>query len=161
MSDTLNKIQILVRAEITLARIRAQRMRNRAMLAGISGVLLLTALIMINVGAYQLLSAASGVTMGAFLLAAINGALGLLPLLISKKAKTGPEEKLVQEIHDMALSDLTADVQDAQRRFAELGQDVKNIQSSFNAISQGGLSAKVAGLAPLLGLVIEMLKRKK
>ena len=161
MNETMMKLKILGHAELTLAKVNSRRVANRAVLVAITIGLILLAVVMVNVGSYELLTASYGPATGAYLVAAGNGVLALIPIAVSRSLKPGPEEHMVREIREMALAELSADAQGVQESFASLSNDVKRIQSGFTAISSGGLGAGLGGLGPVLGLVIDMLKRRQ
>ena len=104
------KLRILASAELKLAHLKAQRQVNRAILAAIALGLLLLTVVMINVGAYQLLAETYSESVSAFLVAAGNAVLTVLVVFAVRRIQAGPEEKLAQEIRDMALDEVTADV---------------------------------------------------
>jgi L-fucose isomerase-like protein len=158
-NDTIMKLRILARAEVTLARINLQRTANRAKLYAIAIGLGLLAVVMVNIGAYQLLAETYGNAVAAFLLAAGNGALAGAVLLAVSRLQPGPEEKMVQEIREMALAEVTADVEEMKADFTQLGADVKRIQTGFSALSSGGgIGTGLAGLMPVISMIIDAAK---
>ena len=153
MDELLLKLRILARAEFTLAQIGAQRMANRIKLYSIAiGALLLT-VVMVNVGAYQLLAETYSQATAAFLVAAGNGALAIAMVFAAGQFRPGPEEQMVREIREMALGELTADVNAIQQDFNELSADVKRIRSGFAAFTGGG--GLWSGLTSILGMVVD------
>ncbi len=66
---------------------------------------------------------------------------------------------MVQEIRELVLSELSADAEDMKQSFASIARDVKGIQSSFSIVG-GGLGAGLTSLAPLIGLLVDMLKKR-
>lgn len=158
-NDTIMKLRILARAEITLARINLQRTANRAKLYAIAIGLALLAVVMVNIGCYQLLAETYSNAVAAFLLAAGNGALAGVVLLAVGRLQPGPEEKMVHEIREMALAEVTADVEEIKADFTQLGADVKRIQTGFSALgSGGGIGTGLAGLVPVIGMIIDAAK---
>ena len=153
MDELLLKLRILARAEITLAQIGAQRVANRIKLLSIAiGALLLT-VVMINVGAYQLLAETYSQVAAAFLVAAGNGALAIAMVFAAGQFRPGPEEQMVREIREMALTELAADVGAIQQDFNELSADVKRIRTGFAALGSGG-GGVWSGLTSILGMLV-------
>ena len=60
MNETMIKLRILMHAEYTLARVNLRRLVNKTMLAAIAIGLVLLAVVMTNVGAYELLAESQG-----------------------------------------------------------------------------------------------------
>ena len=160
MNETMIKLRILMHAEYTLARVNLRRLINKAVLAFIAIGLVLLAVVMTNVGAYELLAETHGAAKGAFLVAAGNAFLAALFVVAVRQLKPGPEEEMVQEIRQLTLAELSADAEGIRRSFASIAKDVKGIQSGFSAIG-GGLGAGLTSLGPLIGLVVDMLKNRR
>jgi hypothetical protein len=55
---------------------------------------------------------------------------------------------------------LSADVEGVRQNFANIARDVKGIQSGFSAIG-GGLGAGLTSLGPIIGLLVDMLKKRR
>lgn len=160
MDETLMKVRILARAEMTMARIHGQQMANRVKLYSIALGLLLLTVVMVNVGAYQFLSQTHGNTVAAFLVAAANGVLAMGVIFAGRQRPPGPEEEMVREIRDMALTELSADVDAVKQEFTQLGDDVKRIRSGFSGLTSGaGLGW--GSLGPIIGLLTDLLKGRK
>ncbi len=159
MSETMIKLRILMHAEYTLARVNPRRLVNKAILAAIAIGLILLVVVMLNVGAYELLAKSYGDARAAFLVAGGNAVLAALIFFVGRQLKPGPEEKMVQEIRELVLSELSADAEDMKQSFASIARDVKGIQSSFSIVG-GGLGAGLTSLAPLIGLLVDMLKKR-
>jgi hypothetical protein len=160
MNETMIKLRILMHAEYMLARVNLRRLVNKAILAAVAIGLILLVVIMTNVGAYELLAASYGNAKGAFLVAGGNAVLAFLVFFAARQLKPGEEEKMVQEIRQLTLSELSADVEGVRQNFANIARDVKGIQSGFSAIG-GGLGAGLTSLGPIIGLLVDMLKKRR
>jgi hypothetical protein len=163
MHETMMKLRILARAELTLARINLQRTANRAILYAIAIGLVLLAVVMVNFGAYQLLAETYSNGVAAFLVAAGNGILAGLLLIAARLLRPGPEEQLVHEIREMALADVTADIDEVKADFSRLGTDVNRIRAAFSSLGSGGggFGIGLVSLAPLIGTIIEAVKQRR
>ena len=160
MNETMIKLRILMHAEYTLARVNLRRLVNKTILATIAIGLVLLVVVMTNVGAYELLAQSYGDAKGAFIVAAGNAVLAVLTLLAARQLKPGEEEKMVQEIREMTMAELSADVEGIRKNFASIARDVKGIQSGFSALG-GGLGAGLTTLGPLVGLLVDTLKKRR
>jgi len=162
MNETIMKLRILARAELTLARINLQRTANRAILYAIAIGLVLLAVVMVNVGAYQLLAETHSSAVAAFLVAAGNGLLAAVLLLAARLLQPGPEEQMVRDIREMALAEVTADVDEIKADFAKMGSDVNRIRTAFSSLgSGGGISMGLINLAPVIATIIEAVKQRR
>jgi len=162
MQETLLKLRILASAEMNLARITFRRLANRAIFFAIAVGLMLLAVVMVNIGAYQLLTESYSPSDSAFLVATGNVVLAALLAFVGWRVQAGPEEQMAREIREMALEELTADVDELQQEFSKVGKDVKRIRTGFSVLTKGGsIGAGLASLAPLIATVIDSLKQRR
>jgi hypothetical protein len=161
MDETITKLRILARAETTLARLHARILARRILLAllGLGAVLLTIGLF--NLGAYELLAARYGAGTGAFVLAGANAALAGLLLALASRHSPGPEEQMVLEIRELAMAELSADVEAARAGFNELSSDLERIRTGIGALTGGGGGFGLASLGPVIGLAVDALKSRK
>jgi len=161
MDETIKKLQILARAELHLARIRAQRVADRTKLYALAIGLVLLAVIMFNIGMYELLAETYGDAVAAFLVAAVNIVLAALLAFAARQLQPGAEERIVHEIRELALTELTADVDQIKQEVTQFSSDVKRIRSGFSAFtSGGGIGASWSSLAPVITMIIQALKQR-
>jgi hypothetical protein len=165
MEETIMKLRILARAELTLLRINTRRMALRAGFVAVALGLVLLTVVMLNIGAYELLAEGSSRSTAAFTIAAANGVLALVLTLVARSIRAGPEEEMVREIREMAMTELAADADAVQHEFAKLGEDVKRIRAGLSSFTGGGGTnlgtAALANLGPVIGFLIDALKRRK
>lgn len=166
MEETLLKLRILASAEMNLARVKFRRLAGRAVFLGLAAGLFLLAVVMANIGVYQLLSERYSSGDSAFIVAAGNAVLAALLAFFGWRIKAGPEEQMAREIREMALEELTADVDELQEEVSKVGKDVKRIRTGFSILTRGGqIGAGLAGLVPVIKTVVDAVaehrKRKK
>lgn len=160
MNETMIKLRILMHAEYALARVNLHRIVNKTILVAIAIGLILLVVVMVNIGTYELLAASYGDANGAFLVAGGNAILAVLTFFVGRQLKPGAEEKMVQEIRELALAELSADAEGVKQSFASIARDVKGIQSSFSTFGVG-LGAGLTSLGPLIGLLVDTLKSRR
>jgi hypothetical protein len=162
MDETLLKLRVLTRAEITLAKANARRMAARSRLYAIALGMVLLTIVMINIAAYEYLSTLKGEAVAALLVALANAILAALVLYAASRIKAGPEEEMVKEIREMALAELSADAEGVKQSFAQISADVERIRSGFSSISGvfGSSRSGLGSLGPVLGLLTSMLKKR-
>ena len=162
MDETLLKIRVLTRAEMTLAKANARRIAARSRLYAIALGILLITVVMINLAAYQYFSTQLSQALAALVIAMANAVLALLFIFVASRIKPGPEEEMVKEIREMALSELSADAEVVKQNFAQIGADVERIRSGFSSVSGmlGSANSGFGSLGPMLGMLTSMLKKK-
>jgi hypothetical protein len=100
--------------------------------------------------------------MAALLVALANAILAALVIFAATRIKPGPEEEMVREIRELALSELSADADGIRQNFARIGSDIERIRSGFSSVSGvlGSTHSGLGSLVPLLGMLTSMLKKK-
>ena len=155
MDETLLKLRVLTRAEMTLAKANARRMAARSRLYAVALGMVMLTVIMVNIAAYEYLSAIKSTPVAALIVGFVNAVLAVLVLFSASRIKPGPEEEMVKEIRELALTELSADADGIRSNFAQISSDIERIRYGFSTVS-GGLGS----LSPLLGLLTSMLKKK-
>ena len=156
MSDPITKLQLLARAEMTLAQIHGRRVASRSALFSISIVFLLLGLAMLTVAVYQVLLPMLGSAWAAFSVAMVDTFLGIVLALVARRA--GPsdnEEKLAREIRDMAYAEIGSDIEQVKSELEQITTDVKRIRTGVTAFTGGAINS----VGPVLGMLLKAVKR--
>lgn len=162
MQETLLKLRILASAELNLARIAARRLATRSTLLAIAIGLLLLAVVIVNIGAYHLLTQTQSESTASFLVAAGDGVLAILAIIIAMRLQPGPEEQMARQIREMAFEELAAEVDDLKDQFGKVGTDVKRIRTGFSFLARSGsLSAGLASIAPVISIIADTIKEHR
>jgi uncharacterized membrane protein (DUF485 family) len=162
MDETLLKLRVLTRAEITLAKANARRIAARSRLYAVALGMVLLTVVMLNIAAFEYLSTQMSDAMAAVTMAIVNAVLAMLLMFVATRIQPGPEEEMVKEIRDLALTELSADADGIRRRFTQISSDVERIRSGFSSVSGifGSSGSSLGSLGPLLGMLTSMLKKK-
>jgi hypothetical protein len=162
MDETLLKLRVLTRAEVTLAKANARRIAARSRLYVIALGMVLITVVMLNFAAFEYISTQMSNAMAALTIAIVNGVLATLLLYMATRIRPGPEEEMVKEIRELALTELSADADGIKRNFAQISSDVERIRSGFSSVSSifGSTGNGLGSLGPLLGMLTSMLRKK-
>lgn len=162
MDETLLKLRVLTRAEVTLAKANARRIAARSRLYVIALGMVLITVVMLNFAAFEYISTQMSNAMAALTIAIVNGVLATLLLYMATRIRPGPEEEMVREIRELALTELSADADGIKRNFAQISSDVERIRSGFSSVSSifGSTGNGLGSLGPLLGMLTSMLRKK-
>ena len=161
MNELIVKLRILARAEITLFKAEATRRANKAILAAMSLGCVFVGLIFINIGAFFTLTESTIDARAAWILAAANIGLGLIPFLLQRQDKMSSEEAMVREIRDMASEELSRDVGSVVDEIDAVVDSVKQVKTSIDSFTSASASSPLGAIAPLLPMVIDLLKGGK
>lgn len=110
MSRIVRNVSVLIRAEQMIARRHLDVLRRQTALVLVAGVAATFAAAAVNVGVFYLLAPEIGSVGAAFTLAAANAALAVILVLIARNAKPGDEIAAAEELRDVAMADLEAEV---------------------------------------------------
>lgn len=161
MEETILKLRILAKAETTLMKANARRAATRARLFAMAIGLLLLTVVMTNVAAFEFLSETMSEAAAAGLMALVNGILAIIVIFAATRVQPGPEEDMVKDIREMALTELTADIDGVKDEFNRVSTDLNKIRSGVSQalgfLRPGGSTG--GSIAPLLGLITAMLKK--
>lgn len=161
MEETILKLRILAKAETTLIKANVRRAAMRARLFAMAIGLLLLTVVMVNVAAFEFLSETMSEAAAAALMALVNGVLAVIVIVVAMRLQPGPEEAMVRDIREMALAELSADLDGVKDDFNRISSDLDTIRSgvgqALGLLKPGGSAA--GSLVPLLGLITSMLKK--
>ncbi len=163
MDETLLKIRVLTRAEMTLAKANGRRIAARSRLYAIALGMILLTVVMVNMAAYEYLSTLKGDVVAALLVALANAVLAVSVIFMASRIKPGPEEEMVKEIRELALTELSADADGIKQTFSQIVTDLEKIRSGFSSVSGvlGSAHSGLGSLSPLLGMLTGMLKNNR
>ncbi len=161
MDETILKVRILAKAEMTLLKANAHRAAVRGRLFAIAIGLILITVLMVNLAAYQYLAETQSEAMSAMIVGLVNALLAVMLMISAMRVKPGPEEAMVREIREMAMSELSADIDNMKGEFAQVSDDLNKIKtgvSSALGVFRGG-GSNLGAVGPALGLITAMLKK--
>jgi hypothetical protein len=146
----MNKLQILARAEIALTKIRVQRTGFQAALFAVAALFALFGLALLNLAGYHGLAQRMGPAVAALAVAAANMALAGVAVAIALNARPGrTNEKMAQEIRDLASDEIKKDVDEVRGEVNRIGDEIEGIRTGIasmrDAVPDGVRS--VVGLA--------------
>lgn len=153
----MNKIQILARAEMALARIRVQRTGFQAALFAVAALFALFGLVLVNVAGYQGLAPRMGPAGAALAVAAANMVLAIIAVVIALNARPGrANEKMAQEIRDLASEEIKKDVDEVRGEINRIGDEIEGIRTGMASMRE----AVPGGLRSVIGLASTVRKKR-
>jgi len=152
----MNKLQILARAEIALARIRVQRTGFQAALFAVAALFALFGLALLNVAGYQGLAPRLGPAVAAVAVAAANVVFAVIAVVIALNARPGlANEKVAQEIRDLASDEIKKDVDEIRGEVNRIGDEIEGIRTGIASIRE----AVPSGVRSVIGLATSVHKK--
>ena len=153
MSDSAFKFQLLVRAELALAKIYARRSMVGATSVAVALIFVLMGLVMLNYAGYLTLLERYTPGMAALLVAMADAVCAVAIVVLGSRAGASvAEEKMAKQIRDMAYSEVGKDVEEVKLRIEQLTDEVKNISA--------GVSTAMGTLRFFVALLGKTVKKK-
>ena len=133
----MNKLQILARAEMALARIRVQRTGFQAALFAAAALFALFALALLNLAGYHALAPRMGSAGAALAVAAANMVLAAVAVAVALNARPGSaNEKMAQEIRDLASDEIKKDVDEVRGEINRVGDEIEGIRTGIASVRE-------------------------
>jgi high-affinity K+ transport system ATPase subunit B len=155
MRNPALKVNLLIRAETALARVRARRTANRIILSLIALVFVLIGVAMLNFAIYQAFVAFSSPGLAGLYVSLINlGLAAIIFFVVGKAGGESNEEKMAAEIRDLAYAEIGSDVDAFKAEVTKVVDDVNRIRSGFGSIT--GTSS----IMPFLGMLTKAITKK-
>lgn len=155
MKNPVLKVNLLIRAETALARVRARRTANRIILSLVALVFVLIGVAMLNFSIYQAFTVKFSPGLASLFVSLINLFLaGIVFLIVGKIGGESNEEKMAAEIRDLAYSEIGSDVEGVKAEIGKVVDDINRIRSGFTSFT-GGTS-----VLPFLGMLTKAITKK-
>ena len=155
MKNPVLKVNLLIRAETALARVRARRTANRIILSLVALVFVLIGVAMLNFAMYQAFTVRFSPGLASLFVALINLILaGLIFFVAGKVGGESNEEKMAAEIRDLAYSEIGTDVEGVKAEITKVVDDINRIRSGFSSFT--GTSS----IMPLLGMLTKAISKR-
>ena len=150
----MQKLRILARAELALARIKMQRTGFQVALFAVAALFLFSSLGLLNLAGYNALVPKFGAAIAALLVAVANLTLAGVAVAIALNAKPGSaDEKAALEIRDMASEEIKKDVDEVREEIQRVSDEIAGVRAGLasvrGAVPEGVRS--VIGLAKTVG----------
>ena len=155
MKNPVLKINLLIRAETALARVRARRTANRIILSLVALVFVLIGVAMLNFSMYQAFALRFSPGLACLFVSLINLVLaGRVFFIAGKFSGESNEEKMAAEIRDLAYSEIGTDVEGVKAEITKVVDDINRIRSGFSSFT--GTSS----ILPLLGTLTKAISKR-
>jgi len=143
----MQKLRILARAEVALARIKMQRTGFQASLIAATALFALFGLVLLNVAAYHALLPHFEAAVAALLVAVANMTLAGAAITIALKARPGSaNEKAAREIRDLASDEIKKDFDEVRDEMNRISDEIVGIRAGISSIRKvvpGGVRSVV------------------
>lgn len=162
MSDALQKLSGLSRAQLQLSKVQLRTIATQVTLCAAGLLVALLAMLAVNAAIYLWLAELVDRSAAALIVAAVNAAVALVLFTIARGTTAGPEERMAVTMRDLALADLDAETKAVQQNISQVRDDVHRLRAGFGGLSgDGGALRGLMSLTPLLDLLTSTLRRKR
>jgi len=143
----MQKLRILARAELALARIRVQRTGFQAALFAVAALFALVGLASLNFAGYHALVPRLGSALAALTVAGANMLLAAVAVIVALKARPGrADEKTAREIRDLASDEIKKDFDEVREDINRISDEIAGIRAGLASIRKsvpGGVRSVV------------------
>lgn len=129
MNRISRNISIIVRAEQSIARRRMAVLRNQSGLIIFAGLVAVVGIVMLSVAGFYALSVTMSPQKSAFIVALVNLGLAVVLIVVASRMSAAKDVKPVEELRDMAISDLEIEIQSAADEVRDIGNNVRRMAS--------------------------------
>ncbi|MDF1677135.1 MAG: hypothetical protein P1U32_00365 [Legionellaceae bacterium] len=150
------KLSLYMRSERAMLAVWLRRKARQLFWVLIALVACLTALILVDIGAFLTLSTYYSSKMSAFMLAGFNGVLCLVCIAFASRKGHKAEEAALKDIRDVAKDELGKDLKVVTDEVVEVGQSVGNAVHGVSTFFNGDF-----GLTSLLATLHYFLKHQQ
>ena len=143
----MDKLRILARAEMALARIKVQRTGLQVALFAVAALFALAGLALLNLAAYHALVPRLGPALAALAVGAANLLLATTAIIAALKARPGKAyEKMALEIRDLASNEIKKDFEEVRDDISRISDEVAGIRAGIGSVHEavpGGVRSVV------------------
>ena len=143
MDILVKNLRILWRTERLLAEQRLRRLVRRISLMTLAALVGLFAIAMLNVAGYVYLTPVLEPTGAALVVAAADAIVAAILALAALPQKPGPEVRVLEEIRDMALSDLETEARSVQAELRHVRTEIESVRQAVNSFARNPLDALI------------------
>lgn len=162
MDPLLQRLALLLRAEALGLRIRAKHAARTAAFSAAAIAVALFAFALLNLCAFNVLSAAYGQTIAAFVLAAVDAVLAWILFMQGQRRTPTSEEAMVDELRALALAELANDTARLKAQLTHLQQQVTNIGEGISRVTHADpLQLGLSSIGPILSIASRLFSRRK
>lgn len=129
----MTKLRIFAKAQISLTRIRAKKNLTGAVFGAAALLFGLMAFGMLNFSALSALIPSVGTALGAMLVGLANLLVAFVLLMVTRKvSKEGGEEKMIREVSQMAMDEISKDVDKVKADLKRINDGIESIYTLAN-----------------------------
>lgn len=148
MERIIHSLKVFWRAERLLRSNEVELSIKKVMLAAGAGLVGLFGLIMLSVAVFFALAPIWGEALAALSIAGVDFVLALLMIMWARSMKPAPEAKMVQEVREMALSDIEHEIALADAELIALKNEVQGfVRNPVDALLPSVIGPLVSGAA--------------
>ena len=148
MERLIHSLKVFWRAERLLRSNEIELSIKKVMLSAGAGLVALFGLVMLSVAVFFALAPIWGEALAALFIASVDFILALLMIMWARSMKPATETKMVQEVREMALSDIELEIGLADAELTALKNEVQGfVRNPVDALLPSVIGPLVSGAA--------------
>jgi hypothetical protein len=156
MSDTLNRVRALVRAQTILAQIELRSKAHQGAIFSVALVLGLIAIAMLNLAGFLALSERIGMIWSAATFGVADAVVAGILISVAKGVQPGPEAGSAAQVRDLLVEELAGEAEIFRQDYMQAREDALRVRAGFAKVAGG-----VKGLGPVVDLLTGALRGSK
>lgn len=156
MTQTLNRVRALVRAQTILSQIELRSKAQQGALFSVALVLGLIAVAMLNLAGFLALSDRIGMVWSAVTFGVADAIIAGILISVAKGVQPGPEAGSATQVRDLLVEELSDEAEVFRQDYMQAREDALRIRAGFAKVAGG-----VKGLGPVVDLLTGALRGSK
>lgn len=156
MTQTLNRVRALVRAQTILSQIELRSKAHQGALFSVALVLGLIAVAMLNLAGFLALSDRIGMVWSAVTFGVADAIIAGILISVAKGVQPGPEAGSATQVRDLLVEELSDEAEVFRQDYMQAREDALRIRAGFAKVAGG-----VKGLGPVVDLLTGALRGSK
>lgn len=162
MHNFTRNLHLFFRTEKALAKAKLRLSTRKIILTVGVAVTVLISIAMLNVAGYFSLEDNVGKALAALIIAAANLLVTCVLLVIKNNLHAAPEEQMVREVRDLAISEIEAEAAIVQKQLLQIQEDVRSMRNTLVGFTRHPFNALTSGaMVPAVSILTKAIRAKK
>jgi hypothetical protein len=161
MHNFTRNLHLLYRTEKALAKAKL-RLSTRKMILSVGvAVTVLFSIAMLNVAGYFSLEESAGKAIAALIVAAADLLIAIVLMVIANILQAAPEEQMVREVRDLAISEIEAEAAGVQKQLFQIQEDISGMRQTLVGFTRHPINALTSGaIGPAVSILTKAIRAK-
>jgi type VI protein secretion system component VasK len=162
MSNVTRNLKLLWRSEQILAEAKLSLLTRKLVLGVVAGIACLLAWGMINIALFFAFEPKLGQAWSAAIVGGLDFVFAAILIMVAQNLRPAPEEDMVREVRDIALSEIGSEVDEVQEKLQQVRNDMEAAREGITKfVSRPMDILSPALIGPAVATISKMMKSGK